>query len=349
MENDNNVAEIHWGKTISEARTYEEYKGAGVFADLLTDRTFKKAFNPDSQNKVCLIALLNAVLEGEISSPIVDVQSRDKEFNDGSNENRTTVFDLYCIDSAQRRFIIEVQILPQKNIVNRAIYYASQTVIAQGERGQSYKYELKPVVTIVFMEFNVFADDRYIRRAKLREVNGASVSDILSFAFVELPKFNKPLDQLETTLDKGLYVLKNIKNMTHMPKQYANTAFELLFLMAELAKLSKEEQKMIDEAQKAKWDAYAIREYAIETGLKEGLEKGLKQGLKQGIEQGIKQGLKQGIEQGIEQGLEKGMDQKAREMARSMLAEGDSVQKVIRISKLSESDVLAIKADLDKV
>ena len=138
-----------------------------------------------------------------------------------------------------------------------------------------------------------------------------------------------------------------------MPKQYVNTAFELLFLMAELAKLSKEEQKMIDEAQKAKWDAYAIREYAIETGLKEGLEKGLKQGLKQGIEQGIeqglKQGLKQGIEQGIEQGLEKGMDQKAREMARSMLAEGDSVQKVIRISKLSESDVLAIKADLDKV
>ena len=349
MENDNNVAEIHWGKTISEARTYEEYKGAGVFADLLTDRTFKKAFNPDSQNKVCLIALLNAVLEGEISSPIVDVQSRDKEFNDGSNENRTTVFDLYCIDSAQRRFIIEVQILPLKNIVNRAIYYASQTVIAQGERGQNYKYELKPVVTIVFMEFNVFADDRYIRRAKLREVNGASVSDILSFAFVELPKFNKPLDQLEMTLDKGLYVLKNIKNMTHMPKQYANTAFELLFLMAELAKLSKEEQKMIDEAQKAKWDAYAIREYAIETGLKEGLEKGLKQGLEQGIEQGIEQGLKQGIEQGIEQGLEKGMDQKAREMARSMLAEGDSVQKVIRISKLSESDVLAIKADLDKV
>ena len=39
----------------------------------------------------------------------MDVQSRDKEFNDGSNENRTTVFDLYCIDSVQRRFIIEVQ------------------------------------------------------------------------------------------------------------------------------------------------------------------------------------------------------------------------------------------------
>jgi predicted transposase/invertase (TIGR01784 family) len=308
MENNNNIAVAHWGKTISEARTYEEYKGAGVFADLLTDRTFKKAFNPDTKNKVCLIALLNAVLEGEISSPIVDVQSRDKEFNDGSNENRTTVFDLYCIDSAQRRFIIEVQLLMQENIVNRAIYYASQTVIAQGERGQKYNYELKPVVTVVFMEFNVFVDDRYIRRAKLREINGASVSDVLSFAFVELPKFNKPLDQLETTLDKGLYVLKNMKNLTQMPKQYANTAFELLFSTAYLAKLSKEEQKMIDEAQKAKWDEYAINKAA----------------------------------------LDRGQNIARREMAKKMLVEGDSVEKVVRISELPESDVLAIKAEIEK-
>ena len=308
MENNNNIAVAHWGKTISEARTYEEYKGAGVFADLLTDRTFKKAFNPDTKNKVCLIALLNAVLEGEISSPIVDVQSRDKEFNDGSNENRTTVFDLYCIDSAQRRFIIEVQLLMQENIVNRAIYYASQTVIAQGERGQKYNYELKPVVTVVFMEFNVFVDDRYIRRAKLREINGASVSDVLSFAFVELPKFNKPLDQLETTLDKGLYVLKNMKNLTQMPKQYANTAFELLFSSAYLAKLSKEEQKMIDEAQKAKWDEYAINKAA----------------------------------------LDRGQNIARREMAKEMLIEGDSVEKVVRISKLPETDVVAIKAEIEK-
>ena len=207
------------GEMISEAKTFEEFKGAGVFADLLLDRTFKKAFNPDSQNKVCLIALLNSVLEGEIASPIVDVQSRNKEYSDGSNENRTSVFDLHCIDSAQRRFIIEVQILFQENIVNRSIYYASQTIIAQGQRGKKYNYELNPVVTVVFMEFNVFADDRYIRRAKLREINGSCISDALNFAFVELPKFNKPLDELETTLDKGLYALKNMRNWLNYRKR----------------------------------------------------------------------------------------------------------------------------------
>ncbi len=279
--NSDNQTDIVVGKAMGEAKTYEEFKGAGVYADLLLDRTFKKAFNPDTQNKVCLMALLNAILEGEIASPIVDVQSRDKEFNDGSNENRTSIFDLYCIDSVGRRFIIEVQILFQENIVNRTIYYASQTIIAQGERGKSYNYELSPIITVVIMEFNIFDDKRYIRRSKLRESDGTDISDTLCFAFVELPKFKKPLDELETMLDKGLYALKNMKNLTKMPKQYAESAFELLFPVAELAKLSKEEQKMIDEAQKAKWDNYAIKKAAIDSGLKQGMQQGLQQGLQQ--------------------------------------------------------------------
>ena len=330
MENNNNAAEIKngHGEMIGEAKTFEEYKGAGVFADLLLDRTFKKAFNPDTQNKVCLIALLNAVLEGEIASPIVDVQSRNKEYSDGSNENRTSVFDLHCIDSERRRFIIEVQILFQENIVNRAIYYASQTVIAQGERGKKYNYDLKPVVTVVFMEFNMFADDRYIRRAKLREVNGASISNTLNFAFVELPKFNKPLDELETTLDKGLYALKNMKNMTQMPKQYANSVFSLLFSTAKLAKLSKEEQKMIDEAQKAKWDEYAIHKAAIDSGLRQGLQQGLRQGLRQGLQQG--------------------RNQRNREIAEKMLLKNKPIEEITDFTELSEADVLAIKAALGK-
>ena len=308
----NGTRPVNFGacEMIGEAKTFEEYKGAGVFADLLLDRTFKKAFNPDTQNKVCLIALLNAVLEGEIASPIVDVQSRNKEYSDGSNENRTSVFDLHCIDSAQRRFIIEVQILFQKNIVNRSIYYASQTIVAQGQRGKKYNYELKPVVTVVFMEFNVFADDRYIRRAKLREMNGAGISDTLNFAFIELPKFNKPLDELETTLDKALYALKNMKNMTQMPKQYVNTVFELLFSTAKLAKLSKEEQKMIDEAQKAKWDEYAIHKAAVDSGLRQG---------------GIL---------------------KAHKIAKKMLLKNKPIEEITEFTELSEADVLAIKASL---
>ena len=249
-------------KTTNIPDNYEDYKGSGVYADLLLDLTFKKAFNPDTQNKVCLIELLNALLEGEIDEPIKDVQSRNKEYNDGSNENRTTIFDLHCVDSKRRKFIIEVQIAKQENIVNRAIYYASQTVVSQGERGRGYQYGLDPVITVVFMEFSVFDEqDKYLRRAMLREKDGAKISPSLNFVFVELPKFKKKLEELETDLDKCLYALCHIKELQKMPSTYTGSSFELLFRTAELAKFSKEEQKMIDAAQKAKWDAYAIQSY----------------------------------------------------------------------------------------
>ena len=115
-----------------------------------------------------------------------------------------------------------------------------------------------------------------------------------------------------------------------MPKQYANTVFELLFSTAKLAKLSKEEQKMIDEAQKAKWDKYAIHKAAIDSGLQQGLE----------------QGLEQGLAQGLAQGLEKGANQKAREIAKKMLLKNEPIDKIIDFTELSEADVLAIKASL---
>ncbi|MDY6284431.1 MAG: Rpn family recombination-promoting nuclease/putative transposase [Fibrobacter sp.] len=249
-------------KTTKIADSYEDYKGSGVYADLLLDLTFKKAFNPDTQNKVCLIELLNALLEGEIDEPIEDVQSRNKEYNDGSNENRTTIFDLHCVDTKRRKFIIEVQIAKQENIVNRAIYYAAQTIVSQGERGRGYGYGLDPVITVVFMEFSVFDEqDKYLRKAMLREKDGARISRTLNFVFVELPKFRKKLEELDTNLDKCLYALCHIKELRKMPSTYTGSSFELLFRTAELAKFSKEEQKMIDAAQKAKWDAYAIQSY----------------------------------------------------------------------------------------
>ena len=118
----------------------------------------------------------------------------------------------------------------------------------------------------------------------------------------------KKLEELETTLDMGLYALKNMKNMTQMPKQYENSVFARLFFSAKLAKLSKEEQKMIDQAQKAKWDEYAIHKAAIDTG----------------------------------------RNQKAREMAEKMVLKNRPVEEITDFTELSEADVLAIKAALGK-
>ena len=95
-----------------------------------------------------------------------------------------------------------------------------------------------------------------------------------------------------------------------MPPTYTGSSFELLFRTAELAKFSKEEQKMIDEAQKAKWDEYAIHKAAIDSGLRQG---------------GIL---------------------KAHKIAEKMLLKNEPIDKIIDFTELSEADVLAIKASL---
>ena len=56
--------------------------------------------------------------------------------------------------------------------------------------------------------------------------------------------------------------------------------------------------------------------------------------------------LHESKEEGRAEGRAEGADAKAREIAAGMLAEGDSVEKVVRISKLPEAEVLAINANL---
>ena len=253
---------------------YEKFRGAGVYADLLLDVTFNKAFNPDSPNKACLIELLNAVLDGELESPVTDVHSRDKEVRSGSNENRTSIFDIYCVDQKRRRFVVEVQIARQSNILKRAAFYTSQAIAAQGTRGRGFDYDFDPVLTVVLMDFRAFDDDSYIRHVKPHDSCGTKLPLLFHYTFVELPKFRKTLGELASPLDRGLFALKNIQKLSEMPGLYAGTPFELLFSESKLSRLTKEEQKMIDREQMRKWDEYAIRSYAIKSGREQGREEG---------------------------------------------------------------------------
>lgn len=264
--------------------TFEQYKGAGVYADLMLDRTFKKAFSPDgAESKKCLIAFLNAILGKKLKSPIKDVSSRDKEIVNESNQGKTTVFDLYCVDQLNRHFVIEVQIANLHNIVNRAIYYAAQVVTSLSKKGKAFTYEIHPIFTIVLMEFSFFPDEKIMRFAQLREPDGTPVSDTLQFVFVELPKFKKKLNQLESTLDKGFYALKNIKKLKEMPKAYLGSEFEYLFKTSKLSNLSPKDLLMIDEAMMAKWDELAARKAAKEDGFAEGHAEGHAEGLAEGF------------------------------------------------------------------
>ncbi|MEZ5672478.1 MAG: hypothetical protein R3E08_08875 [Thiotrichaceae bacterium] len=59
--------------------------------------------------------------------------------------------------------------------------------------------------------------------------------------------------------------------------------------------------------------------------------------------EGKVEGMQQGIEQGIQQGMEQGMRQYKLEIARAMLNEQLDIALIVRVTGLSESEVLQFK------
>lgn len=88
-------------------------------------------------------------------------------------------------------------------------------------------------------------------------------------AYFELSKLVKTEAELDTDLDKWLYVLKNMSGMNKIPVYLRKPIFEKLFNIAEYSNLTKEEKTMYDTSLKRKWDNKAVLDYAVNEAVKE--------------------------------------------------------------------------------
>ncbi|NEO64169.1 MAG: DUF4351 domain-containing protein, partial [Moorea sp. SIO4G2] len=116
--------------------------------------------------------------------------------------------------------------------------------------------------------------------------------DKLKFLYIELPKFTKTLDQLETHFDKWLFVLKNLSELQNRPQPFQESVFNQLFEVAEIANFSRTEQDNYQNSLKYYRDMNNI----VETSRQEGLLQGREEGLQEGREEGLKQGREEGAQ-----------------------------------------------------
>ena len=112
------------------------------------------------------------------------------------------------------------------------------------------------------------------------------MTDKLEFVFVEVEKFDKGEDELETDLDKWLYLLKNMSNLLDRPEKLRDRIFTKLFDVAELAQLDDEDRIKYIKSMNTERDTYNQIEYARETGREEGREEGHKVGKEEGLKEG---------------------------------------------------------------
>ena len=122
---------------------------------------------------------------------------------------------------------------------------------------------------VVFPQFAI-TDITYIpteHRYQLLETKTLKrMTDKLEFVFVEVSKFDKSEDELETDLDKWLYLLKNMSTLLERPAALRDRVFGRLFDVAEYARLDDEERKNYVIAMNTARDTYNQIAYALKKG-----------------------------------------------------------------------------------
>ena len=248
----------------------------GRYVNPYTDFGFKLLFGTPV-NKDLLIGFLNALFRGE--QEITDVTYLNAEQLGRAEWDRKAVFDVYCENVKGERFIVEMQKARQKYFKDRSVFYSTFPIREQAKVGD-WDYELKSVYTVGILNF-VFDEDKddeeyYHHEVKLMDVGRKEVFyEKLTFIYLEMPKFRKREDELETLFDKWMFVLKNLATLLDRPAALQERVFKRLFETAEIARFSESEIRDYEESLKNLRDLGNVLNTAKEEGRKEGRKEGI--------------------------------------------------------------------------
>ncbi|NES82619.1 MAG: Rpn family recombination-promoting nuclease/putative transposase [Moorea sp. SIO1G6] len=182
-----------------------------------TDFAFKKIFG-SSESKEVLISFLDALIYGG-KSRINNLEIIDP-YNAGyTTELKDTYLDVKAILNDGSTVIIEMQMLNVPVFDERVIYNLTKTYGNQLKSGERSS-KRKPVIGLTITDFTMFEQtDRYLTRFLFQEEQDNFIyqNQDLTMVFVELPKFSRSLEELETASEKWIYFMKEAPNLEAIP------------------------------------------------------------------------------------------------------------------------------------
>lgn len=257
------------------------------YINLLTDFGFKRLFGSEP-NKALLIDFLNVILPPQHT--VADISYKNNENVGNTTLDRKAIFDIYCESKTGEKFIVEIQKAKQNYFKDRSVYYSTFPIQEQAEKGD-WNYKLSSVYTIGILDF-IFEEHKqeqeFLHTVELKNQNCEVFYDKLKFIYVELPKFKKKIEELETHFEKWLYLFKHLSELETPPEKLQEGVFKQLFEIAEIAKFTPEEQRAYENSLKYYRDLHN----AIETSKLEARQEGIVIGVEQGIVIGREEGIK---------------------------------------------------------
>ena len=259
------------------------------FINPFTDVGFKRIFGQEF-SKPLLLDFLNSLLEGE--KHIVNLTFLDKEQPALYDEDRSLIYDIYCETDEGEHIIVEMQNKSQPYFKSRSIYYISESIARQGERGSSWNYAIDSVYLIAFLNFIPLDFKQQFRTdVVLAEKNTVDqFSDKLRMIYLQLPLFKKEADECENQVERWIYLLKNMETLSRLPWAAQSAVFKKLESIADVGAMSRDERLKYDEALRKYRDTISVFEGVRMDGLMEGRMEGRKEGLMEGLMEGRMEG-----------------------------------------------------------
>ena len=243
------------------------------FINPKTDYAFKKIFG-SAQSKDILISFLNAlVYEG--NSLIEDLEIINPNLPPRVQGLKDTYLDVKAKLNDGTLIIIEMQVLNVQSFGKRVLFNAAKTYAFQLQRGEGYRM-LKSVIALTLTDFEMFPQrNHFTSRFVYREVSDGSLypENDIELLFVELPKFTKELEQLETITDKWIYFIKSARSLTGIPDNMGdNPELQRAFEIANQANLSPEELEDFERREMFIYDQQGAVNLGMEQGRQQGRE-----------------------------------------------------------------------------
>jgi len=212
-----------------------------------SDYAFKMIFGSD-QSQDILISFLNAIIyQGKNKIKSLTILN---PYNPRQVETlKDSYLDVRAVLKNNSQVIIEMQVAKVTAFDKRVVYNLAKTYSTQLGNHEPYM-NLKPVIAVTITDFVMFkkSSDVVNHFAFLHEQKFFKYkAEQMKLVFVELPKFKKSLEQLETLVDKWIYFLKETDSLEVIPESLGEvSAIEKALNIANEINLIREELELLE-------------------------------------------------------------------------------------------------------
>ncbi|MEQ8754015.1 MAG: Rpn family recombination-promoting nuclease/putative transposase [Coleofasciculus sp. G1-WW12-02] len=241
------------------------------FINPKVDYAFKKIFGSE-QSKEILISFLNAIIyDGET---VIQSLTIVNPYNPGQILSlKDTYLDVKAILADGSIVVIEMQVASMTAFNKRVAYNLAKAYANQLTTGEDYPL-LNPAIAVTITDFILFKQTADVinqfgfqEKTKKFEI----LDQELQLIFVELPKFQKTLSELNSLSDKWIYFLKEAATLEDIPETLGQVSeIELALNLANQATMTPEELDIVDRRGMLLQDEKGRITYAKEEGKEEG-------------------------------------------------------------------------------